>query len=75
MEKGIVEGGNEDEEEGQKAKHWKDEVGEWEWKVVKESGEELVEDHKCQKLHECCMQDVVEKQAQQLEEMEYQPTS
>jgi hypothetical protein len=49
--------------------------GEWEWKVVKESVEELVDDHKCQKPHERCVQDVVEKQAQQLEEMEYQPTS
>jgi hypothetical protein len=71
MEKGIVEGGNEDEEEGQKAKHGKDGVGEWEWKVVKESGEELVEDHKWQNLHERCVQDVVEKHAQQLEEIEY----
>jgi hypothetical protein len=57
------------------AKQAKDEGREWEWKVVKESVEELVEDHKCQKLHERCVQDVVEKQAQQLEEMEYQPTS
>ena len=71
----MLEGGNEDQEEGQKAKQGKEEGGEWEWKVVKESVEELVEDHKCQKLHERCVQDVVEKQAQQLEEMEYQPTS
>ena len=75
MEKGIVEGGNEDEEEGQKAKHGKDEVGEWEWKVVKESGEELVEDHKSQRIRGCCVQDVGEEQVQLQEEMEYQPTA
>ncbi len=42
MEKGIVEGRvNEDQEVGQKARHGKDEVGGWEWKVVKESVVEL----------------------------------
>ncbi len=44
-------------------KQGKDEGGEWEWKVVKESVKGLVEDHKCQKIHERCVQDVVEKQA------------
>ncbi len=42
--------------------------------VKGESVKELVEDHKCQKLHGRFVQDIVEKQAQQQEAMEYQPT-
>ncbi len=42
---------------------------------MKESVEEPVEDHKCQKLNGRCVQYIVDEQAQQQEEMEYQPTA
>ncbi len=73
MEKAIGKGGEEDEEEGQRKGHWK--AGGWEWRVKDESHEELVEDHKSQRIRGCCVQDVGEEQVQLQEEMEYQPTA
>ncbi len=48
MEKGIVEGGNEDQEEGQGKRHGNEEVGEGNWRVTKGSLKGLVEDIKSQ---------------------------
>ena len=47
--------------------------GEGEWRDMKETFEEFVEDRKSQKHHGCCAQDVGVSQAQRREEM-YQPT-
>jgi hypothetical protein len=75
MEKAIGKGGEEDEEEGQRNGHGKAGGEGWEWRVKDESREELVEDHKSQRIRGCCVQDVGEEQVQLQEEMEYQPTA
>ena len=74
--KAIGKGGEEDEEEGQGKGHEKaGGEGGWEWRVKEESHEELVKDHKSQRIRGCCVQDVGEEQVQLQEEMEYQPTA